>query len=280
MGALEGKVALVTGAGGEHGIGRAVALRLAADGADVAVNDLVDRPRDGADWAGLPAVLEEIQQLGRRAISITTDVANAQQVDAMVGRVVAELGGLDILVANAGTPAGRDRVPIVDLEESEWDRVLTVNAKGTFLCCRAAARVMIEAAKGGRRGGRIITLSSVSGKTGLARFGAYAASKFAIIGLTQALARELGAHGITVNALCPGTVDTERYTDIADAMRDADTSVEEQRQMMMERSAAASPLGRVATAADVAQVAAFLAGPDGVFTTGASVPVNGGQMMW
>ena len=153
MGVLEGKVALVTGAGGEQGIGRAIALRLAEDGADVAVNDLVDKPREGAAWAGLPALVDEIQRLGRRAISIAADVSDAPQVDAMVARVVEELGGLDILVANAGTPAGRDRVPIVDLEESEWDRVLTVNAKGTFLCCRAAARVMV-AASADRRGGR------------------------------------------------------------------------------------------------------------------------------
>ena len=102
-------MALVTGAGGKNGIGRAIALRLAEDGADVAVNDLVDKPREGVDWAGLPAVVEEIEQLGRRSVAITAD--------AMVGRVVDELGSLDILVTNARTPAGRDRVPIVDREE-------------------------------------------------------------------------------------------------------------------------------------------------------------------
>ena len=275
MGPLHGKVALVTGAGGRNGIGRAVALRLAEDGADVAVNDLVARPREGSDWGGLPALVAEIEALDRRALATTGDVGDAVQVQAMVDRVVDELGSLDILVTNAGTPAGRDRVPIVELEEQHWDRVLRVNAKGTFLCCRAAARVMI----GAGRGGRIITMSSVAGKQGRARFGAYAASKFAVVGLTQALAHELGPHGITVNTLCPGVIDTERYHDIANATRDSDTSTEERRARLFAGAARATPLGRIGSAADVARVAAFLAGPDSGFVTGLAVPVAGGLYM-
>lgn len=275
MGLLEGKAALVTGAGGRNGIGRAVALRLAEDGANVAVNDRVVRPREGSDWGGLPALVREIEALGRRSLAVTADVADAAQVHAMVARVAAELCSLDILVTNAGTPAGADRVPIVDLEEHHWDRVLRVNAKGTFLCCQAAAREMIAAG----RGGRIITMSSVSGKQGRARFGAYAASKFAVVGLTQALAHELGPHGITVNALCPGVIDTERYHDIANATRDPDTSTEERLASLLAGAARASPLGRVGSAADVARVASFLAGPDSDFVTGLAVPVAGGLYM-
>ena len=275
MGPLSGKVALVTGAGGRNGIGRAVALRLAEDGAHVAVNDLVDKPRAGSDWGGLPAVVAEIEALGRRSLAITADVADAAQVQAMVHRVVDGLGGLDIMVTNAGTPAGRDRVPIVELEEEHWDRVLRVNAKGTFLCCQAAARAMIKA----KRGGRIITMSSLSGKNGRARFGAYASSKFAVVGLTQALAHELGPHGITVNALCPGVIDTERYRDIANATRGEDTSTEERLQGMFAGAIRATPLGRVGSATDVARVAAFLAGPDSDFITGLAVPVAGGLYM-
>lgn len=275
MGPLHGKVALVTGAGGRNGIGRAVALRLAQDGADVAVNDLVAKPRAGSDWGGLPALAGEIEAVGRRSLAVTADVADAAQVQAMVDRVAGELGSLDILVTNAGTPAGRDRVAIVELEEQHWDRVLRVNAKGTFLCCRAAARAMIAAG----RGGRIITMSSVSGKQGRARFGAYAASKFAVVGLTQTLAHELGPHGITVNTLCPGVIDTERYHDIANATRDPDTSTEERRARLFAGAARATPLGRIGTAADVARVAAFLAGPDSDFVTGLAVPVAGGLYM-
>lgn len=275
MGSLDGKAALVTGAGGRNGIGRAVALRLAEDGADVAVNDLVARPREGSDWGGLPALAREVEALGRRSLAVTGDVGDAAQVQAMVDRVVDQLGSLDILVTNAGTPAGRDRVPIVELEEQHWDRVLRVNAKGTFLCCRAAARVMIAAG----RGGRIITMSSVAGKQGRARFGAYAASKFAVVGLTQTLADELGPHGITVNALCPGVIDTERYHDIANATRDSDTSTEERRARLFAGAARATPLGRIGSAADVARVAAFLAGPDSGFVTGLAVPVAGGLYM-
>ena len=275
MGPLDGKVALVTGAGGRNGIGRAVALRLAQDGADVAVNDLVSRPRAGSDWGGLPALAGEIEALGRRSLAVTGDVGDAAQVQAMVDRVAGELGSLDILVNNAGTPAGRDRVAIVELEEQHWDRVLRVNAKGTFLCCRAAARAMIAAG----RGGRIITMSSVAGKQGRARFGAYAASKFAVVGLTQTLAHELGPHGITVNTLCPGVIDTERYHDIADATRDPDTSAEERRARLFAGAARATPLGRIGSADDVARVAAFLAGPDSDFVTGLAVPVAGGLYM-
>ena len=275
MGVLDGKVALVTGAGGRNGIGRAVALRLAEDGADVAVNDLVVKPRAGSDWGGLPALAREIEALGRRSLAVTADVGDAAQAQAMIAGVVDGLGSLDILVTNAGTPAGRDRVAIVELEEQHWDRVLRVNAKGTFLCCQAAARSMIAAG----RGGRIITMSSVSGKQGRARFGAYAASKFAVIGLTQALAHELGPHGITVNALCPGVIDTERYDDIANATRDPDTTTEEKRARLYAGAARATPLGRVGNAADVARVAAFLAGPDSDFVTGLAVPVAGGLYM-
>ena len=129
------------------------------------------------------------------------------------------------------------------------------------------------------RGGRIITMSSVSGKQGRARFGAYAASKFAVIGLTQALAHELGPHGITVNALCPGVIDTERFLDIANATRDPDTSAEERRARLFAGAARATPLGRIGSAADVARVTAFLAGPDSDFVTGLAVPVAGGLYM-
>jgi len=186
---LEGKVALVTGAGGEHGIGREIATRFAQEGADVAVNDLTMRPHDEnrSAWAGLPSVVQEIEQLGRSSTAIQANVTNSESVGRLVAETVKNLGRIDILVNNAGALAGADRHPVVDLDEAQWDRVHAVNVKGTFLCAQAAARKMIAQGDGGR----IINMSSIAGKQGVARFAAYCASKFAVIGFTQSLALDL-----------------------------------------------------------------------------------------
>ena len=274
---LKGKIALVTGAGGQHGIGRAIAVRLAREGADVAVNDVKANPHGDADgWRGVDSVVAEIQGLGRRAISVIADVSDAAQVQAMVDETNARLGPVDILVNNAGSAAGPDRVPVVELEESAWDMVQRVNVKGAFLCSRAVARQMLHSG----RGGKIIVISSGAGKQGIARYAAYCASKFALIGFTQSLALELAPHGITVNAICPGLVDTERIHGIAAALADeGETGAERHARMLAER-ADVIPLGRVATGADVADVAAFLASDQADYLTGLSIPVAGGAMMY
>ena len=272
---LDGKVALVTGAGGEQGMGRAIARRLAQAGADVGINDIVERRGGAAEWAGLPDVASEIAAAGRRALSVVGDVSNAREVEAMVNQVRDHFGRIDILVNNAGAVAGGDRVPVIDLDEAEWDRVHNVNAKGTFLCSRAVARILI--AQGG--GGRIINLSSVSGKRGVARFAAYCASKFAVRGFTQALAQELGPHQITVNAICPGYIETERVADIAAALAPAGVTAETHHADLRARAATNTPLGRVGTAEDVARTAAFLASAEADFLTGLSITVAGGAVM-
>src|SRR6185369_15915298 len=196
MQTLSGKVALVTGAGGEHGIGRAIAARFAREGADVVVNDHVECPyaNRGSGWNGLADVVREIEGLGRRGGMIVADITDRGQVEQMVGQVIERFGGLDILVNNAGSRPGRDRVPEVELDEEVWDYVQRVNAKGTFLCSQAAASVMIEA----KRGGKIINMSSVSSKVGTDQFAAYCPSKFAAIAFTQALAHNLAPYRITV----------------------------------------------------------------------------------
>ncbi len=270
---LSGKVALVTGARGKHGIGRAIARRLAQEGADIVVNDLPDQV--GGAWGGLPAVVSEIEQMGRRAIGITADVADPKQVEGMVNSALDRFGHLDILVNNAGAPAGPDRVPVVDLEEDVWDLVLNVNAKGTFLCSRAAARHMIE--RGGR--GKIINMSSTAGRRGVARFAAYCASKFAVIGFTQALALELAPYKINVNAICPGLVDTERVLGIADGMKPEGVTAERFRDQMREDAARSNPLGRIGQPGDVAGMAAFLASAESDYLTGVAVNVAGGAVM-
>ena len=275
---LNGKVALVTGAGGKNGIGRAIATRLAKEGADVAVNDITEHPyaADQAEWQGLPDVVCEIEAMGQRALSVVADVSDAKQVGEMVDKTVAHFGKIDILVNNAGTIAGKDRVLIVDLTEEDWDRVQRVNVKGVFLCSQAVSRRLI--AQG--TGGKIINISSVTGKQGSARYAAYSASKFAVIGLTQSLAHELAPYQVNVNAICPSLVDTERVGHLASALMPEDLSADEQRSEFARRNVAAVPLGRLAEGTDVAKMAAFLASDEAAYLTGLSVTVAGGSMMY
>lgn len=275
---LSGKVAVVTGAGGRRGIGRAIATRLAREGADVVVTDIMKPPHpdDAAnDWRGIDSVVAEIEGMGCRALGLYSDVTQVDQVREMVERTVNTLGKIDIFVANAGSQPGADRKLLVDLEEDAFDLVQRVNVKGTFLCLREVARHMI--ARGGP--GKIITMSSRAGKQGTARYAAYCASKFAVIGMTQALALELGEYKINVNAICPGLVDTERVYFMADALRPDDMSVDDYRQSMLEDRARITPLGRAAVAEDIANTAAFLASDQSDYLTGLSISVSGGNGM-
>lgn len=278
---LAGKVAVVTGAGGCRGIGRAIALRLAQEGADLVVTDVPQsadaiRSEDRqAGWEGLPSVVSEIEALGRSAIALFSDVSDSAQVGSMVAQTLARFGKIDILVNNAGSRPGRDRVPVVDLEEDAFDEVLRVNVRGTYLCSQAVARHMIQ--RGG--GGKIVVISSSAGKRGRARFAAYCASKFALIGFTQALAQELGPHRINVNAVCPGLVDTERTDFIAAALVPEGESPEEYRAMMIRDREETIPLRRVAMGGDIARTAAFLCSGESDYLTGLSISVSGGAEM-
>ena len=270
---LRGKTAIVTGAGGEHGIGRAIALRLAQEGAQVVVTDVtLDGP--GA-WGGLRVVAAQIEEAGPAALALQVDIREREQVQQMVDDSLERFGRIDILVNNAGAPAGPDRVPLVDLPESEWQRVQEVNSKGTFLCAQAVARHMI--ARGG--GGRIINISSSAGRQGIPRFGAYCASKFAIIGLTQVLAKELGEYQITANAICPGLTETERLAGMAEGLRPEGVDMETHRQGLIEEHAAMVPLGRIAQPDDVARTATFLASDEAAYLSGLAVNVSGGAWL-
>ncbi len=193
----------------------------------------------------------------------------------MVRQALDRFGRIDILVNNAAAPAGQDRVPVVDLDEESWDLVQRVNVKGTFLCCRAVARAMIERGQGGK----IINMSSLLGKQGRARYAAYSASKFAIRGFTQALALELAPHGINVNAIYPGLIDTDRLDDIAAALTPEGVPGHAFRKQMLERRISSIPLGRVGDVSDVASVAAFLASSESDYLTGLAIPVAGGSYM-
>lgn len=276
---LEGKVALVTGSGGEHGFGRAIARRLAREGADLVLTDVAPAgmravaAKPEAPWGGLEAVAEEVRRAGRRAVTALADVRSAAQVQATVDLALRTFGRVDILVSNAAAPPGADRVPVVELPEEAWRLVLDVNLTGTYLCARAVAAAML--ARGTR--GRIITLSSNCGKVGQARMAAYCASKFGVIGFTQALALELAPHGITVNAICPGSADTERLDYLG---RRPDGSYDEAlRARALAERAAAIPLGRLATPEDVAELAAFLASDAAAYVTGQAINLAGGAVM-
>lgn len=272
---FSGKVALVTGAGGERGFGRAIANRLAVDGADVAVNDVTTYPYGGG-WKGVDAVVEEIKAKGRQSMPVVADVSNADAVQGMVDQVIADLGKIDIFVANAGSRPGPDRVPVVELTEEALDEVLRVNIRGTFLTCRAVARHMIE--RGGD--GKIVIISSTAGKRGLPRYAAYTASKFALIGFTQSFAHEMGQFKVNVNAICPGLAETERVIHIAGALKTGEKTAEDQLADMVRERSLANPLGRITETKDIANMTAFLSSSEADFLTGLAISVSGGDVMY
>jgi NAD(P)-dependent dehydrogenase (short-subunit alcohol dehydrogenase family) len=247
---LAGQVALVTGA--QQGIGRAIAVALAQDGADVAVNYLDDR-------TAAAEVVAKVRGAGRRACLAQGDVSRARDADAMVARVASELGAPTILVNNAGV---FPRVEFLAMTESDWDHVIDVNLKGSFLCAQAAARRMVEAG----RGGAIVNLGSVAMRG--APLGVhYSASKAGVMGLTRAMALALAPHRIRVNAIAPGLTDTAqpRYGNTEAEL------VEMGRQI---------PLGgRMARPEEIARVAVFLAAEDAGWITGQTIHVNGGAFM-
>lgn len=277
---LSGKTALVTGAGGERGIGRAIALRLAAEGADLVINDITSQPYtdpNGAmSWQGLPDLQREIEAAGRRCLSVVADVADPAQVADMVATINEHFAGVDILVNNAGSRPGKDRVPVVDLEEEAWDKVQRVNVKGTFICSQGIVRAMIARGKGGR----VINMASTAGKEGKPRYAAYCASKFAVIGLTQSLAHEVAEHQITVNAICPGLTDTERVDFMAESLAPEGISGVAYRPDLVDQWAQRVPLGRIAEGTDIARMAAFLASRESEYLTGLAINVAGGMVMY
>ena len=281
MGQLDGQVALITGCGRIKGLGRGMALALAQAGADVAITDVapvgtrnihdVGEEEERAGWKGLESLAAGIEQLGRRALPLVGDVGLKEDADRMVQETLDFFGRIDILVNNAGTPHGADRTWFWEVPEEAYDQVIRVNPKGNYLMSVPVIKHMLE--RGGP--GRIINIASVAGKVGMPKRAVYNASKFAVIGLTQSMAQELAPHGITVNAICPGAMDTAR--NLSSRAREAanpDAQTARAQQII-----GAAPVGRVGTAADIARMVVFLCEPTSDFITGQSINVDGGLVM-
>ena len=244
---LLGKVGLVTG--GAQGIGKAIALLLAKNGADVAISDInLEKAQEAAN---------EIQGLGRRSLAVKANVADFKEVEQMVDTIVVQIGRIDILVNNAGIT--RDRL-ILRMTEEDWDAVLDVNLKGTFNCTKAAIRYMSK-----QKSGKIVSIASVTGEMGNAGQANYGASKAGVIGFTKTIAREFATRGINVNAIAPGYVQT--------AMTDAvpDKAKEMLKQMI--------PMERLGQPEDVAHAVLFLVSERSSYITGQVLNVNGGIYM-
>ena len=244
---LHGKTALVTGAG--KGIGRAIALRLANEGANVVIN------YSGSEDAAADCAAE-CEKAGVRTLRVKADVSDAAQVEEMFARAVEEFGTVDILVNNAGIT--RDKI-ILRMKEEDFDSVLDINLKGSYNCMKAASKIMLK-----QRSGRIISISSIVGLKGNAGQVNYSASKAGIIGMTKSLARELASKGINVNAVAPGFIETDMTKALPESGK--------------EKLLAVIPAGRMGKPEDIAGAVLFLAGPDSSYVTGQVLTVDGGMV--
>ena len=277
MGRLDDRIALVTGAGRYRGIGRAIVLRLAEEGAHVVVTA---RARDASTfppheqemgWKGIESVAEEVRARGRRALAVDCDVADKDDLQRTVDAAIAEFGGIDILVNNAALPSEAGAAPILEMTDENWYETVDVNLHGLYHTIRAVGREMV---KGGS--GSIVNISSTAGRIGLPNYGAYCATKWAMHGLTQQLALELAKDNIRVNIVCPGSTDTDmmdstfgRYDEVAG--QEPGTSKAAVRAALL--------MGRQATVEEQAAVVAFLASDDSSYMTGQALNVDGGSRM-
>jgi meso-butanediol dehydrogenase/(S,S)-butanediol dehydrogenase/diacetyl reductase len=260
MGRVERRVCLVTGAA--RGIGRAIALALAAEGASVAVADI--------DGDGAEAVAEELRTSGARAVAAACDVSDRAHVRAAIARAVDELGRLDVMFNNAGVSKTQR---FLDVREEDWERTMRVNGLGVLLGMQEAAEQFRR--QGGP--GKIVNTASIAGKEGFPLFAAYSASKFAVVGLTQAGARALAEYGITVNAFCPGVVATDLWQQLDREFLELGET--ERPGQALEEFGAGILCGRVSTPEDVAPLAVFLASAESDYLTGQAINVDSGLVV-
>ncbi len=274
MGALDGKVALVTGAGRPRGIGAAIALRLAREGARVVVSDLCRPPAPdqahpgAADADSLAQVAEAVRAEGVDCLAVQADVTDFASVQALVAQTMEAFGRLDVLVNNAGVALSP--APVVQMDIAAWRKTLDVNVTGAFLCCKAALPAMMQSGAGGR----VINMASLAARRPRPFMAAYAASKAALVALTQSLALEVAAFGITVNAVLPGDIDT----DLKQWGLRLEAQVTGQPyEAVLQRAVAQIPVGRMGLPEDVAALVAFLASDEAAFVTGQAWNLTGGR---
>ena len=244
MGKLDQKVAVITG--GARGIGKQIALTLANEGADIILGDVLE----------MEAAAQELKDLGRKVITVKTDVSKKEEVKNLVDTAIDNFEKVDILVNNAGI---QRHASFLEMSEENWDAVINVNLKGVFLCTQAAAKYMVE-----RRYGKIVNMASIAGLAAHTSPVNYGASKAGVIGLTRACARDLAPYGINVNAIAPGVVVTDRI-------------VREQSERFIEESRKKAVLGRTGTTQDIANLALFLASDESSFITGQVIASDGGR---
>lgn len=276
---FSGKVVFVTGAASKRGMGHAIALRLAAGGADVAIVDKYPAPRSlftgDEGWRGLEEEVEEIKAIGREAFALTADVSNAQEANEAVKKILEKFGKIDIFVHCAAI-RGPVNIPVVDITEEDWRRVIDVNLTGTFIISKQVAQHMME--RGGH--GKMVLISSVAGKIGVAGTAAYVASKWGIIGFTQSLALELARYKINVNSICAGHIKTNIQDQwIEEQAKIQGIPAEEFREKWYAAMAKTVPLGRYGTAEDIADVVLFLVSGQSDYMTGQAINVSGGKHM-
>lgn len=272
---------MITGADSKYGVGRAIALRLARDGADIVVADIAPTIPHRAEKPGeawdLNNLVEEVMAMGRKAFAITADLTDSQQIRGMVKAALDKFGAIDILVNNAAlTGSFVGRKPVIDYDEEIWRKQLDINLTAPFIICKLVAKKMIERGKGGK----IINIASIRGKVGKLYASGYSASKFGLIGLTQTLALELAPYKINVNAICPGPVLSwgGRATKIRQVMSEGSTMEEAIKQAYSD-ILPFIPLGRLGTPEEVANVASFLASSESDYMTGQGINLDGGFFM-
>jgi NAD(P)-dependent dehydrogenase (short-subunit alcohol dehydrogenase family) len=276
MSSLKGRVALVTGAASKRGMGHAIAVRLAREGADVVVIDKIAAPKSlfpgDEGWGGLNAIVTEIEALGRKALAATVDINVNKEVDEIVAKTLKQFGKIDILV-HAAAIRGPVGVPVVDLSEKDIRAIIDVDLVGSFLICKAAAKAMIARDKGGK----IVIFCSLAGTHGVPGSAAYAAAKWGTIGLTKSLALELAKYHINVNGINPGMIVTNLRDDSFTRMAEADgITWEEARKRDHDMLGTRIPWGRLGTPEEAADLAYFLVSDLSGYITGEVVALGGG----
>ena len=276
---LSGKVALVTGAAAKRGMGHAIALRLAGEGANIAVLDKFPAPRSlfpgDEGWRGLEEEVEEIKALGRQCLPLIVDISNRNEVNEAIKATLTKFGKIDILV-NCAAIRGTPNVPITDGDDDEWKRMFDINLLGAFLLSKPIVQHMIKRGEGGK----IVHFASLAGRMGVKGNAAYAASKWGVIGLVQSLALEVAPYKINVNAICPGMIITNlRDHWIAAQAKKEGITLDEFREKEYKEVSKMIPLGRMGTVEDIADVVSFLVSSKSDYMTGQSLNVCGGNRM-